>query len=389
MHEPSIRDRAAIAGIGETRYYKRGGAPVSEFALACEAVLRAADDAGLAVEQIDGFASYSNDRNEPARLAAALGIPELRYTGMVWGGGGGGVCAAVANAAAAVAAGYAKHVVVFRSLAQGQFRRFGQGMRSSVASGVMAYSAPFGLLSPAQVIAMRTRRFMYDHNIGHDALAAISLASYHHAQFNPRAIMYGRPLSREDYDNARWIVEPFRLFDCCQENDGAAAVIVTTPERARDLRQKPAIIMAAAQGSMFRHDLYTHAGPDYATANFKTLAPRLFAEAGIEPQDVDVAQVYENFTGGELLAMAEHGFFAPEDADAFCTVENLTWPRGRLPINTSGGNLAECYMHGLELVNEAVRQVRGESTCQVENCRVSLVIGGPVAAPVSSLLLHP
>ncbi len=389
MSEPTIRDRAAIAGIGETRYYKRGAAPVSEFALACEAVLRAADDAGLAVEQIDGFASYSNDRNDPVRLAAALGIPELRYTGMVWGGGGGGICAAVMNAAAAVAAGYANYVVVFRALAQGQFRRFGQGMQARASSGVMAYSAPYGLLSPAQVIALRTRRFMHEHGVTENALAGIALASYHHAQFNPRAIMYGRPLTREDYDNARWIVEPFRLFDCCQENDGAAALIVTTPERARDLHPKPAYILAAAQGSMYRHDLYTHAGPDYATANFKTLAPRLFAEAGIEPKDVDVAQVYENFTGGELLAMAEHGFFAPEEADAFCTVENLTWPNGRLPINTSGGNLAECYMHGLELVNEAVRQVRGESTCQVKDCRVSLVIGGPVAAPVSSLLLHP
>src|SRR5579883_1265577 len=130
--EPTIRDRAAISGIGETRYYKRGAAPVSEFALACEAVLHAVDDAGLDIEQIDGFASYSNDRNEPVRLAAALGIPELRYSGMAWGGGGGGICAAVANAAAAVAAGYANCVVVFRALAQGQFRRFGQGMRANV-----------------------------------------------------------------------------------------------------------------------------------------------------------------------------------------------------------------------------------------------------------------
>ncbi|HEY7294750.1 MAG TPA: acetyl-CoA acetyltransferase [Dehalococcoidia bacterium] len=387
MHEPSIRDRAAIVGIGETRYYKRGAAPVSEFALACEAVLRAAADAGLVVEQIDGFASYSNDRNEPVRLAAALGIPELRYTGMVWGGGGGGVCAAVANAAAAVAAGYANHVVVFRALAQGQFRRFGQGMQAEATAGVMAYSAPFGLLSPAQVIALRTRRFMHEHGVTENALAGIALASYCHAQFNPRAVMYGRPLSREDYDNARWIVEPFRLFDCCQENDGAAAVIVTTPERARDLKTKPAFVMAAAQGSMYRHDLYTHAGPDYATANFKTLAPRLFAAAGIEPKDVDVAQVYENFTGGELLAMAEHGFFAPEDADAFCTVENLTWPHGKLPINTSGGNLAECYMHGLELQIEAVRQIRGQSTAQVPNAHVAGVIAGPMVTPVSTMVL--
>src|SRR5579885_1768341 len=360
MSEFTVKDKAAIVGIGETTYYKRGQAPVSEFRLALEAILRACDDAGLRPTDLDGIASYSNDRNDSVRVATALGLPELRFSNMFWGGGGGGGSGAVGNAAAAVAAGYAKYVVAYRSLAQGQFGRFGQGSTAKATTYPMSYTQPYGLLSPAQTFAMRVRRFMHDHNIGHDALAAISLASYHHAQFNPRAIMYGRPLSREDYDNARWIVEPFRLFDCCQENDGAAALIVTTPERARDLRPKPAYILAAAQGSMYRHDLYTHAGPDYATANFKTLAPRLFAEAGIAPKDVDVAQVYENFTGGELLAMAEHGFFAPEAADAFCTVENLTWPNGRLPINTSGGNLAECYMHGLELVNEAVRQVRGE-----------------------------
>src|SRR5581483_3396186 len=145
----------------------------------------------LTIEQIDGFASYSNDRNEPVRLAAALGIPEISYTGMVWGGGGGGICAAVMNAAAAVAAGYANYVVVFRALAQGQFRRFGQGMRASAASGTMAYSAPFGLLSAAQVIALRTRRFMHDFGVTQNALAGIAMASYHHAQFNPRAVMYG------------------------------------------------------------------------------------------------------------------------------------------------------------------------------------------------------
>src|SRR5438270_13607812 len=121
MESNTIKDKTAIVGIGETAYYRRGGAPVSEFALTCEAVLRAAEDAGIDVRQIDGFASYSNDRNEPLRLAAALGIPDVAFANMVWGGGGGGVCAAVGNAAAAVAAGYTKYAVVYRSLAQGQF----------------------------------------------------------------------------------------------------------------------------------------------------------------------------------------------------------------------------------------------------------------------------
>ncbi|MHB8576471.1 MAG: thiolase C-terminal domain-containing protein [Dehalococcoidia bacterium] len=384
----TVKDKVAVAGIGETRYYKYGAAPVSEFALLCEAVLKAADDAGIDARQIDGFVSYSNDRNEPLRLATALGIPDVAVSDMVWGGGGGGVCASVGHAAAMLVAGYAKYVVAYRALAQGQFFRFGQGGRSNAVSGDRAHTAPYGMMSPAQTIAVRTRRFMHEHGLSQDPLAAIAMASYHHAQFNPRAVMYGRPLSREDYDNSRWIVEPFHLFDCCQENDGAAAVILTTAERARDLKQKPAYVMAAAQGSDYRFALFTHVSPDYATANFKTLVPRLYGMAGIEPKDVDVAQVYENFTGGVLMSIVEHGFCAPEEAEQFCSFENLTWPSGSLPINTSGGNLAECYMHGLGLVNEAVRQVRGASTCQVQDARISLVAGGPVSAPVSSVILH-
>lgn len=386
--EYSIKDKVAIAGIGETAYYRRGAAPVSEFQLLCEAILKAVDDAGLAVEQIDGFASYSNDRNDPTRLAAALGVPDVSFANMFWGGGGGGGSGAVGNAAAALVAGYAKYVLVYRALAQGQFGRFGQAPQTSSAAYPNSYTAPYGVMSPAQTYAMRVRRFMHDHGLSQDPLAAIALTSYHHAQRNPRAVMYGRPLTREDYDNSRWIVEPFHLFDCCQENDGAAAVILTTAERVRDLKQKPAYLMAAAQGSSYRFGAPAHNALDYGTSNFKTLAPRLFAMAGIGPHDVDVAQVYENFTGGVLMSLVEHGFCGPEEAETFCTVENLTWPNGKLPINTSGGNLAECYMHGLELVNEAVRQVRGTSTCQVQDARVSLVVSGPMVSPVSNLILH-
>jgi acetyl-CoA acetyltransferase len=222
---------------------------------------------------------------------------------------------------------------------------------------------------------------MHRYGISQDALAAIALASYQHAQFNPRAIMYGRPLSREDYDNSRWISEPFHLFDCCQENDGAAAVILTTAERARDLKQKPVYVLGAAQGF---DPAYSQ--PQSGAANFATVGRRIWQATGVQPKDIDVAQVYENFTGGTLMSMAENGFFAPEDANAFCTLENLSAPGGRLPLNTSGGNLAECYTHGLELVNEAVRQVRGVSTAQVPDVELSFVAAGPVTDVVSNIV---
>jgi acetyl-CoA acetyltransferase len=382
-----LNGKVAIVGLGETRYYKRGASPLSEFLLVCEAVLNAAGDAGIDVREIDGFASYSGDRTEPTRLAAALGCHEIAFANMFWGGGGGGCAGAVGNAAAAVRAGYAKYVVAYRGLAQGQFGRFGQARAGGAVPAPMSYVAPYGVFSPAQHIALRTRTFMERYSLSQGPLAGIALASYAHAQFNPRAIMYGRPLTREDYDNSRWIAEPFHLFDCCQENDGAAAVIVTTTERARDLRQRPVNIMAAAQGSETGFSLVAPTRVSFGSANFPGVARRLYQAAGIGPEDVDVAQVYENFTGGTLMSMIEHGLCAPEEAETFCTMENLTAPAGRMPLNTSGGNLAECYMHGLELVVEAARQVRGESTAQVPGVKVSLVAAGPVTAPVSSLLL--
>ena len=383
----TIRGKVAIAGVAETAYYKRGAATDPEFKMALQAIIKAADDAGIAVTDIDGFASYSNDRNDPNRLATALGLPELKFSNMFWGGGGGGGSGAVANACAAIVAGYAETVVVYRSLAQGQFGRFGQAGGGNVVRGAGAFTAPYGLMSPAQSFAMRVHRFMYEHGTKQEALRAISLASYKHAQHNPRAVMHGRELTEEIYDNSRWIVEPFHLFDCCMENDGAAAVVITSAERARDLKQTPAYVLAAMQGSDYRQGATVHNAPDYPTSNFKTLVPRLYEHAQVTVDDVDVLQSYENFTGGVLMSIVEHGFCEPDEANELFTLDNLSAPDGRLPLNTSGGNLAECYMHGLELIIEAVRQVRGQSTCQVPDVNISMVGSGPMVQPVSDLIL--
>jgi acetyl-CoA acetyltransferase len=386
MSERTLRGRVAVAGIGETAYFKHGRSPDPEFALALQAVLRACEDAGIAPREIDGFASYSNDRNDPSRLAAALGLPELRFSNMQWGGGGGGGAAAVGNAAAAIAAGLADCVVVFRALAQGQFARFGLGGQVPTVSGEQAFTFPYGLMSPAQRFAMRVTRFMHEHGLGREPLRAIALASYHHAQANPRAVMYGHPLTPEMYDASRWIVEPFRLYDCCLENDGAAAVVLLPAERARDLRRPPVYLLGVAQGSEHRNGAPVHNAPLYATSSFTTVAPHLYRMAEVKPTDVDVVQSYENFTGGVLMSLVEHGLFRAEEAAIACTPDNLIAPTGRLPLNTSGGNLAECYMHGLELQIEAVRQLRGESSNQVPDAHVSMVCSGPMVTPVSSLI---
>lgn len=382
----TLRHQVAVVGVGETPYYKRGGSPDPEFRLALDAILKACHNAGISPKEIDGFASYSNDRSEPSRLSAALGCHELRFASMQWGGGGGGGSAAIANASAAITTGVADCVVVFRALAQGQFGRFGQGPRSNSIAGPFAHTLPFGLMSPAQMFAMKVTRFMHEHGVHQNALRSIALASYHHAQNNPRAVMYGRPLDETRYEESRWIVEPFHLFDCCLENDGAAAMILVSAERARDFPHPPCYVLGAVAGSQHRSGASVHNTPDYASSSFKPLAPRLYAMAGVQPADVDVLQSYENFTGGVLMAMVEHGFCSPDACNEFFVKERFFADTGSLPLNTSGGNLAECYMHGLGLNIEAVRQVWGQSTSQVKDVNVSMVISGPMVTPVSSCI---
>jgi acetyl-CoA acetyltransferase len=198
--------------------------------------------------------------------------------------------------------------------------------------------------------------------------------------------MYGRPLDAEKYEASRWIVEPFHLFDCCLENDGAAAMVLTSADRAADFPHPPCYVLGAVAGSQYRSGASVHNTPDYASSSFKTLAPRLYDMARVGPADVDVLQSYENFTGGVLMSIVEHGFCEPDECNEFFTPERFYAPLGALPLNTSGGNLAECYMHGLGLNVEAVRQVRGTSTSQVEDCDVSMVISGPMVTPVSSCI---
>ncbi len=386
MINRTLRGKVAVVGVGETVYYKRGGSQDPEFVLALKAILAACDDASLDPRDIDGFSSFSNDRSDPSRLSAALGMHELKFANMQWGGGGGGGSAAVANAAAAIATGVADCVVVFRALAQGQFARFGQGPKSSGVSGDPAYTIPYGMMSPAQMFAMRCTRHLHETGVTRDTYKAVSLATYQHAQNNPRAVMHGRPLSAEKYDDARWIVEPYQLYDCCMENDGAAAMVLVSADKAKNMKQKPAYLLGATAGSEYRNAAPCHNAPLYATSSFTSLAPRLYSMAGVGPQDVDVLQSYENFTGGVVMSIIEHGFCTHEEANEFIRYDNLLAPTGKLPLNTSGGNLAECYMHGLELIIEAVRQIRGESSNQVPGAKVSMVTSGPMVTPVSNCI---
>lgn len=382
-----MKGQAVVVGVGESEYYKRGGSPETEFQLALKAITRAAEDAGLDPSEIDGLVSYMDDRNGPLRLSAALGMKDLKWSSTPWAGGGNNSSAAVQFADAGVSGGYANYVVAFRALAQGQFYRLGSffaGARS--AQGDASWRHPYGLLSPAQECALHTKRFMHDHGISQEALCDISLACYANAQRNPRAVRYGSPLTREDYHASRWIVEPFHLFDCCPENDGAAAIIVTTPERAKDLKGTPVPILAASQGLGPNIGTPSFQGDAFPGTFYEKVGETLWQRAGARPEDIDVLQLYENFTGPVLMALAELGYCEPGEVADFVANGALEGPEARVPFNTSGGNIGEAYIHGFEMVNEAVRQIRGDSTCQVEDVELSLAVGGPGYAPGSAVL---
>jgi acetyl-CoA acetyltransferase len=389
----AFQDSTAIAGIGETAYTKAGGTTRTELDLACEAIARAVADAGLSLRDVDGLCSYSGERATLNDVAQALGLGALRYCGL-YPGGGNATAGVVHNAAVAVGAGTASTVVCYRSICQGQHLRFGRaraGYGTAAKSvgesigGSQAFTMPFGLMSPAQMYALEARRHMHEFGTTSEHFGRIAVACYAAAQRNPRAVMRGRPLTLEAHQASRIIADPYRLFDCCQESDGACAVVVTSSTRAAH----PVLITAAAQG-MAAGDGEKHHRPDWlwSSAGMAGIAEDLYANAGIGPEDIDVAQIYENFTGQVLMALEEFGFCKRGEGGPFVASGAIDWPGGRLPLNTSGGNLAEAYVHGLSLVVEGVRQMRGTSTCQVENARHCLVVGGPGAPPSSALILR-
>jgi acetyl-CoA acetyltransferase len=294
------------------------------------------------------------------------------------------------NAVLAVHAGICKHVVVYRSLCQGQYERYGQ-YRSRPIGG--AYMAPFGLMVPAQFVALTFRRHMHVYGTPAEALGHVAVTFREHAQRNPAALMHGIPLDLEMHAKARRIVEPFGLYDCCLETDGGGALIVTSRERAADLRQKPVRIVAAAQASGPQWGLGpsgSHNMPvdDYHTTNSRALAKALFGMAGMTPDDLDVAQIYDAFSGLLIMALEDFGICPPGGAASFVMNGELSWNRkGKLPTNTAGGLLSEGYLQGLNLVLEGVRQMRGTSTAQVDGAETCLVTSGGAQAHKSALIL--
>ncbi|WP_184720032.1 transporter [Caulobacter sp.] len=372
----------AVVGVG-VRQYKRGGAPLPEQGVLVGAIVDACEDAGLDPSEIDGFVSYGDDKNEPVRMAPDLGTRDLCWSAQVFGGGGGGMAAAFGLAAAAIMSGQARTVVVFRALVQGDSGRLsGAVMAHHLNDHIMAA----GNVAPAIECAMRAQRMLEHHKVPRQCLEDLVRASYHHGARNPKAIAYGKDLDLEVYRSSRMISEPFHLFDCSRENDGAGALILTSAERARDLKQKPVYLKGVAQGAGRGWGDLLQNDDHYASAGFESVARRIWAQTGLAPADIDVVQLYENFSAQGVASLIDHGFCTYESVGEVVRYDNLIAPTGKLPVNTAGGNLAQGFIHGIGMAIEAVEQLRGTSANPVAGARYCLLAGGPGAPTVSSAI---
>ena len=385
----SLADRACIVGIGHTEYSKDSGR--SELALACEAVGAAIADAGLTPADVDGLVKYTMDNNDLVDVARCMGMPELRFFAEVPYGGGGGPLGTLALAAMAVATGQARAVVAFRAMNERSGRgtpRFGQAATTPGAEGRMGYMAPYGLFSPAQMIALAARRHMHLYGTESRHFGEIAVTCRHHANMNPDAMMHGRPMTIDDHQASRMIADPVRLLDCCLETDGGAAIVVTTPAHARDLRQKPITIAAAGLGAGAWNHRFMVRDIDADASESTVAAKRLFDEAGITHDRLDAIYLYDHFTPLVLMAFEDYGFCQRgEGKDFIGDGSRFRLPHGDLPLNTSGGNLSEGYLHGMQNTIEAVRQLRGTARHQIRGARHALVTAGN-GVPTSAVILR-
>ncbi|MHB8340261.1 MAG: lipid-transfer protein [Mycobacteriales bacterium] len=379
----------AISGIGATEFSKDSGR--SELRLAVEAVAAALADAGLAPGEVDGMVTFTMDTNPEIEIARSLGLGELSFFSRIHHGGGA-ACATVQQAALAVASGVADVVVCYRAFNERSGHRFGSGVQDRPAvvnteNAHYAWYAPHGLVTPAQWVAMFARRYMHEFGATSEDFGRVAVADRRHAATNPRAWFYQQPITLADHQRSRWIVEPLHLLDCCQESDGAQALVVTSLERARDLARPPAVVLAAAQGAARDQHAMTSYYRESITGlpEMGLVARQLWETSGLGPTDMQTAVIYDHFTPFVLVQLEEFGFCGRGEAADFIR-DGAIEMGGRLPVNTHGGQLGEAYLHGMNGIAEAVRQVRGAAVNQVPSADHVLVTAG-TGVPTSGLLL--
>ncbi|MBO9521018.1 MAG: lipid-transfer protein [Nocardioidaceae bacterium] len=385
--------RAVIAGVGQTEFSARSGR--SEARLAVEAVLDALADARLDPASVDGLVTFAHDSTHEITVARNLGLDGLSYTGRTTYGGTD-YCTTVLQARLAVEAGLATTVVCYRAFNERSGMRFGRGFGEgfgafspglSDETDQWSLSVPFGLRTAAGWIGMYARRMMHEHGLTSADLAEVSVAARAHAATNPAARFYRRPITTEDHQESRMIVEPLRLLDCCLETDGGAAVVVTTEDRARETGRPYAVIAGVATAAgPDQHLMASYYRPDILDFGELTrVADQVWNRAGLGPADIDVAVLYDHFTPMVLAQLEAWGFCERGEAKEFVRDGNIR-VGGRLPVNPHGGQLGEAYLHGMNGINEAVRQLRGEAANQVPGAR-HVLVSAPPGTPSSGMIL--
>ena len=381
----TIRNKAAIVGIGQTEFSKDSGRSTLHMAL--EVILEALEDAGLEPKDIDGVVKMrANDDIFEIDILRSLDLPNLRFFSEIPHGGGAS-CGTIANAVAAVVSGMADVVVTFRSLNERSENRFGVSSAAGGLGGWMQHYLPHGLVTPAQWVAIFAQRYLHEFSLTTEEFGRVSVLMRKHAATNPHAMMYERPITLEEHQNSRWIAEPLRLLDCTLDTDGACAAIVVSAEKAKKLKGTPAYISAAAQGTGSRTEMMTsyqrqslvHLEEAEATGR------ELYRQAELTPSDIKMAQIYDHFTPFVLMALEAYGFAEPgHGRDLFHS--GRVEMDGDLPLNTHGGHLGEGYLHGFGHIVEAVRQLRGTAVNQIAGVTNTLVTSG-TGVPTSGLIL--
>jgi acetyl-CoA acetyltransferase len=370
----SIRDQAAVVGIGQTEFSKASGR--SELQLAAEASLAAIRDAGLTPADIDGMGTFTLDTSDELLLMRALGIPEVNF----WARapfGGAGANTTIMQAVAAVASGAAKNVLIWRAFNERSGHRFGQPQDPGTTVGWNWY-LPFGLDTPAKIYSLTFQRYMDAYGLTNEDFGRYTVVARQHAATNPAAWFYERPITLQDHQDSRWIVEPIlRLLDCCQESDGGVALVITTPEHARDLPQPPVLIRGVVDSQLIHgHVMFNYYHDDLTRYDeCYRAAERLWNLSGVGADEIDVVTIYENFSPIVFMQLEGYGFCKPGEARDFIRDGHIGL-EGSLPVNPHGGLLGEAYIHGVNNILEGVRQIRGQAVNQIDGAEHALVAGG-------------
>ncbi len=366
-----LKERAAVTGVGETEYTKGSG--MSILALQLQASLRAIEDAGLSPKDIDGVIPYATTGTVAEDFITNFGIDDLRYSATTPMGGASCV-ASLQSAAMAVSTGVANHVLCV--VGRNGYSGGRVGTRVSQLpqfKTVTEYEMPIGANAPAQYYAPMARRHMELYGTKSEQLAQIAMTMRKHAMMNDNALM-NKPMTLEDHQNSRMISEPLHLFDCCLESDGGTAVIVSSAERAKDMKQTPVYIMGVAEGHPDSPSTITQR-PDITRLGTAKAAPKAFEMAGVTHSDIDVAEVYDCFTYIVLCQLEDLGFCEKGEGGSFVEGGRIELG-GELPVNTHGGLLSQAHIIGMNHIAELVKQLRGEAgKAQVPDAKIGLVTG--------------